>query len=54
MVRIGCLGLFAPPLHSDIIVPYIYADGTDEQKHKYLPGCDSEETIQAVAQARRF
>ncbi|MEZ4578270.1 MAG: acyl-CoA dehydrogenase family protein [Desulfobacterales bacterium] len=36
-------------LHSDIIVPYIDAFGTDAQKKKYLPGCISGDMITAVA-----
>ena len=40
---------FALPLHSDIIVPYIYEFGTDEQKKKWLPGCASGETVTAIA-----
>ena len=41
-------GLMAP-LHSDIVVPYITAFGSEEQKHKYLPGCVSGEIITAIA-----
>jgi acyl-CoA dehydrogenase len=36
-------------LHSDIAVPYLMAYGTEEQKHKYLPGCISGEIITAIA-----
>jgi alkylation response protein AidB-like acyl-CoA dehydrogenase len=36
-------------LHSDIAVPYLMAYGTEEQKHKYLPGCVSGEIITAIA-----
>ena len=37
------------PLHSDIIVPYISAYGSEEQKKKYLPGCVSGDIVMAVA-----
>ncbi|HEU0034109.1 MAG TPA: acyl-CoA dehydrogenase family protein [Kofleriaceae bacterium] len=40
---------FAMALHSDIIVPYIYSFGSDEQKHKWLPGCASGEIVTALA-----
>jgi acyl-CoA dehydrogenase len=36
-------------LHSDIVVPYIDAYGTLEQKHRYLPGCVSGDVITAIA-----
>ncbi|HDP80162.1 MAG TPA: acyl-CoA dehydrogenase [Spirochaetes bacterium] len=36
-------------LHSDIIVPYLYSFGNEEQKKKWLPGCASGECITAVA-----
>jgi len=36
-------------LHSDIVVPYIMAFGSEELKKKYLPGCISGDTIAAVA-----
>ena len=36
-------------LHSDIAVPYLMAYGTEEQKHKYLPGCVSGDIITAIA-----
>jgi acyl-CoA dehydrogenase len=39
----------AAPLHSDIIVPYIVAFASEEQKHKYLPGCISGDIITAIA-----
>ncbi len=39
----------AASLHSDIIVPYIEAFGTEEQKKKYLPGCVSGDIITAIA-----
>ncbi len=36
-------------VHTDIIVPYIIAYGTESQKKKYLPGCVSGECITAIA-----
>src|SRR5512133_861897 len=39
----------AASLHSDIIVPYIEAFGTKEQKRKYLPGCVTGDIITAIA-----
>jgi acyl-CoA dehydrogenase len=39
----------AAPLHTDIIVPYIVAFASEEQKHKYLPGCVSGDIITAIA-----
>ena len=44
----GVTGLVAP-LHSDIIVPYIYSFGSEEQKRKWLPGCASGEILSAIA-----
>ncbi len=44
----GVTGLVAP-LHSDIIVPYIYSFGSEEQKKKWLPGCASGEILTAIA-----
>ncbi len=35
-------------LHTDIIVPYISALGTPEQKRRWLPGCVSGELITAI------
>ena len=40
---------FAFPLHSDIIVPYIFNFASREQKQRWLPGCISGETITAIA-----
>lgn len=37
------------PLHSDIIVPYIYSFGSEEQKQRWLPRCASGEIISAIA-----
>jgi acyl-CoA dehydrogenase len=48
MVRTHCGGFFIH-LHSDIVVPYIYSYGTEEQKERWLKGCASGETITAVA-----
>ena len=36
-------------VHTDIIVPYLSAIANDEQKHRWLPGCVSGETITAIA-----
>jgi acyl-CoA dehydrogenase len=36
-------------LHSDIVVPYVTAFGSDEIKSKYLPGCVAGDSIAAVA-----
>jgi acyl-CoA dehydrogenase len=40
---------FAMALHSDIVVPYIHAYGSAEQKQKWLPGCASGELVTAIA-----
>jgi acyl-CoA dehydrogenase len=48
LVRTNHSGL-AVPLHTDIIVPYIVSFATEEQKHKYLPGCISGDIITAIA-----
>lgn len=47
LARYGTNVMF--PLHSDIVVPYIHAFGSPEQKKKWLPGCVSGELITAVA-----
>jgi acyl-CoA dehydrogenase len=39
---------FAMGLHSDIVVPYIYSFGTDEQRARWLPGCASGEIVTAL------
>lgn len=44
----GITGL-AAALHNDIVVPYISAFGTEEQKRRYLPGCVSGEIVTAIA-----
>lgn len=36
-------------LHNDIVVPYITAYGTEEQKQRWLPKCLTGETITAIA-----
>lgn len=46
--RVGA-GLSGIGTHSNIIVPYISALGTEEQKHKYLPGCVNGDIITAIA-----
>jgi acyl-CoA dehydrogenase len=46
--RTGQNGLVAS-LHSDIVVPYITAFGSDEIKKKYLPKCVSGDIITAIA-----
>jgi len=46
--KTGIFGL-AAGLHSDIVVPYISSYGSEELKHKYLPGCISGDTITAIA-----
>jgi len=40
---------FALNLHSDIVVPYIWNFGSEEQKKKWLPGCCTGELLAAVA-----
>jgi len=40
---------FAMSLHSDIVVPYLYSFGNEEQKQRWLPGCAAGETITALA-----
>jgi acyl-CoA dehydrogenase len=35
-------------LHSDIVVPYIFSFGNDEQKKRFLPGCVTGEVITAL------
>jgi acyl-CoA dehydrogenase len=40
---------FAMALHSDIIVPYLHAFGTDAQRARWLPGCAAGELVTALA-----
>lgn len=46
--RVGS-GMVGIGLHNDIVVPYIIAYGTEEQKQRWLPGCVSGEFISAIA-----
>lgn len=46
--RVGS-GLTGIALHNDIVVPYITAYGTEEQKRKWLPKCATGEIITAIA-----
>lgn len=46
--RVGT-GLTGVGLHNDIVVPYIEAFGTMEQKARWLPGCVSADNITAIA-----
>lgn len=46
--RVGS-GMVGIGLHNDIVVPYITAYGTDEQKEKWLPKCTAGEIITAIA-----
>jgi acyl-CoA dehydrogenase len=39
----------AATLHSDVVVPYIDAFGSEELKQRYLPGCVSGDVVTAVA-----
>jgi len=39
----------AAPLHSDVVVPYIRSFGSEELKHRYLPGCVSGDIVTAIA-----
>ncbi len=48
LARYGASGLFVP-LHNDIVAPYIFSFGTEEQREKWLPGCITGDTILAVA-----
>lgn len=42
-------GGFAIPLHNAVVAPYIYSYASEEQKHAWLPGAVSGETVLAVA-----
>jgi acyl-CoA dehydrogenase len=46
--RVGS-GLVGIGLHNDIVVPYLTAYGTEEQKQRWLPKCATGETITAIA-----
>lgn len=46
--RVGS-GLVGIGLHNDIVIPYITAYGTEEQKERWLPGCALGDTITAIA-----
>ncbi|MET0786759.1 MAG: acyl-CoA dehydrogenase family protein [Paenisporosarcina sp.] len=48
MERVGA-SLTGVGLHNDIVVPYIEAYGSDEQKLRWLPGCVTGEHITAIA-----
>ncbi len=48
MSRTRQMGL-AIGLHNDVVVPYIDAYASEEQKKKYLPGCVSGDIITAIA-----
>src|SRR6187551_756312 len=39
---------FAAALHSDIIVPYLYSFGSEDQKQRWLPGCASGKLVTAL------
>ncbi|MFA1710105.1 acyl-CoA dehydrogenase family protein [Peribacillus frigoritolerans] len=46
--RVGT-GICGISLHDGIVVPYLSSYGSEEQKHRWLPGCISGELITAVA-----
>ncbi|WLR54122.1 acyl-CoA dehydrogenase family protein [Mesobacillus subterraneus] len=46
--RVGS-GLVGVGLHNDIVVPYITAYGTEEQKKRWLPKCTTGEIITVIA-----
>lgn len=48
LARVGA-GLGGTNIHNSIVVPYIEAYGTEEQKKKYLPDCINGNIITAVA-----
>ena len=49
-VRAGVgAALAGPMLHSDVVLPYLMASATDEQKQRWLPGVASGEQILAIA-----
>ena len=47
LAKVGATGP-AFPLHSDIIVPYLQAYGSEDQKNEWLPKVVSGETIMAI------
>jgi acyl-CoA dehydrogenase len=40
---------FAISLHSDVVVPYLYSFGSDEQRRRWLPGCAAGDLVTAIA-----
>jgi alkylation response protein AidB-like acyl-CoA dehydrogenase len=48
IARMGLSGI-GFSLHSDIAVPYIVNNGSEEQHEKYIPGCLSGEIVTAIA-----
>lgn len=46
--RVGNSG-FGAGLHSDVVVPYLYDFGNEEQRQRWLPGCCDGSSITAVA-----
>jgi len=46
--RAESIGVLAMGAHNDILVPYIYNLGNEEQKNRFLPGCVSGETITSL------
>jgi acyl-CoA dehydrogenase len=40
---------FALSLHSDVVVPYLYAFGSPEQRARWLPGCVAGDLVTALA-----
>jgi len=48
IIRAGSSG-FALSLHNDIVVPYLEAYGTEEQRQRWLPGCASGDIVTAIA-----
>lgn len=45
--RTGCMN-FPFVLHSDVVAPYIYHFGNEEQKKRWLPGCVSGDLLTAI------
>lgn len=48
LARVGASGV-GFPLHNDVIVPYLLAHATPEQKQRWLPSMAAGETITAIA-----